>query len=429
MLVPGAATLALVAPSLSWLIGGALFGYVLLMTTNPVRVVLRDGWRATRRYPALWFTFGSFGFAYAFFEFIKRIYSHQILSPEDRPPMGWLREAWRDPNLWLTGSPESIWFLPPDGMREAARAAILPAGESMAGIFNNLVTTFPLATIAALLLLANFGGHRAVLLRALRSRFGIWGMPAFAAILGCAVAVIIKLLLYAATPLLRLEGTAALLWIEWSPVVVWLAFIFEYLFGVCIQIYLILVAYCWVRGLTFDHAKLLDVAIRRFGFVVKWAAVVMALSTILIDLPLILKNFAAFQSWFPADVETVDRRLQVARFILTGFLFVFPAMQVTLTFHSESLRAAFRDHMRFIVRNYWLLSWFLIIAGVHFFLFHLLNLVCALALGEGTAPGIAWSLLAPWLGGLIGAWLLASWVCLYKYCDHGRAMHESWIKF
>jgi hypothetical protein len=425
----GLVPLALLAAPLPWLIAGAVVGYLLVMATNPVRVVLRDGWRAIRRHPALWFTFGVFGFAYALFDLLLRIVSHSVLPPADRLPLLWLRAAWRDPDLWFTGSPESLWYLPPHSVQEAARNAVLPACESVAGIFNNLVSTFPLAAFGALLLLVNWQGHRAVLLRALQRRCGRWGVPAFAAILVCALAVIGKVLLYAAPPLLRLEGSAALAWLQWAPVVAWLAFLFEYLFGVCIQIYLILLAYCWVRGLSFHHSGLLDFAIRRFAFVVKWAAVVMTLSSLFIDLPLILKNFAAFEAWFPADGAAIDQRLQIARFILTGFLLVFSTMQITLAFHNETLGAALRDHARFLARNYWLFAWFLIVAGVHFFLFHLLSRICAVALGDGTAPGIAWSLLAPWLAGVIGAWLLASWVCLYKYCDHDRAPRENWIKF
>lgn len=423
------AHLAMTTPPLPWLCAGAVFGYLLLLFTSPVRVVLRDGFRAVRRYPTLWFTFGIFGFAYALFDLIKRVYSAQLMAPEDRPPLMWFRAAWHDPDFWLTGSPESLWYLPQHGLTDAARDAILPACESVAGIFNNLVSTFPLAAFAALLLLVNWAGHRAELFRALKRRGGGWGVLAFAAILGCALAVIGKLLLYAAPPLLRLEGLAALVWFQWSPVIVWFAFLFEYLFGVCIQIYLILVAYCWVRGLTFHHASLLDFAIRRFAFVVKWAFVVMILSSVFIDLPLILKNFAPFEAWFPPDDATVDHNLQLARSILTGFLLAFSTMQITLTFHNETLRAALRDHARFIARHAWLLAWFFILAGIHFFLFHTLNLAFARALGEGTAPGIVWSLLAPWLGGMLGAWFLASWVCLYKYCDHDRASHESWIKF
>ncbi|MEA3207996.1 MAG: hypothetical protein QOE70_1053 [Chthoniobacter sp.] len=429
MPAPGAVQFGLNPAQIPWLLAGALGGYLLMMFSNPVREAFRDGFRAIRRYPALWFTFGAFGFAYTLFRLILRIYSYCVLPPADRPTFMWLRAAWRDPNFWLTGSPESLWYLPPHGMHDAARDAVLPAFESVAGIFNNLVTTFPLATVAAVLFLVNWQGHQMVLLRALRRRYSHWGWPAYLGILISALAVIAKLLLYLAPPLLDLQGTVALIWLQWSPVVVWLAFLFEYLFGVCIQIYLILLAYCWVRGLTFNHAALLDFAIRRFAFVVKWAAVVMILSSLFIDLPLILKNFTAFQGIFPADDARIEFRMLLARSILTAFLLVFPTMQITLTFHNESIRQALRDHGRFLVRHGWSFAWFLAIAGLHFYLYHMGDMVFARAFGDGTALGIVWGLLSPWLNGLVGAWLLASWVCLYKRFDHGRPAHESWIKF
>src|SRR6266853_1209214 len=291
----------------------------------------------------------------------------------------------------------------------APRDAILPAAESVAGIFNNLVTTFPLACVAAVLLLMNWQGHQLVLQRALRKRFGLRGWLACAGILIAALAVIATVLLYAAPPLLRFAERAALLWFQWAPVVVWIAFLFEYFFGVCIQIYLILLAYCWVRGIGFDPARLLDFAIRRFSFVLKWAAVVVALSSLFIDLPLILKNFAPFQSLLPADPETIEFRGRLARAALAGFLLIFPTMQITLTFHNESLRKALRDHAQFLRRHWWPFGWFLVIAGIHFYLWVWANRICQDALGDGTSPGILWSLLAPWINGVVGAWLIASW--------------------
>lgn len=412
-----------------WLLAGAIVGYALLMLSNPVRLALRDGWCAIHRYRILWLTFGAFGFANALFHLALRIYSYCVLPVGDRPPFMWLRAAWRDPQYWLTGSEESLWYVPPHGLRDAAAAAVLPAVESVAGIFNNLVTTFPLAAVAAVLLLINWDGHQMVLRRALRKRYGLWGWLAYAAILLGALAILAKVLLYAAPVILRIEGDLALLWYRWSPVVVWIAFLFEYLFGVCIQIYLILVAYCWVRGVSFDSLRLLDFAIRRFSFVVKWAAVVLLLSSLFIDLPLILKNFPMFQPWFAAEPEAIEFRVRLARTGLAAFLLIFPIMQITLTFHSESLPLALRDQWRFVARQWWLFGWFLIIASIHFYLWSALNLVCARALGEGTAPGILWALLAPWGTGIVGAWLLASWVCLYRACDHTRSPHENWIKF
>ena len=105
---------------LPWLIAGAIAGYLLVMLTNPARTAFRDGWRATRRYPVLWLTFGAFGFASTLFQLAIRIYSYCVLPPGDRPVFMWLRAAWRDPNFWLTGSPEPDLVLRPNFHSAAA---------------------------------------------------------------------------------------------------------------------------------------------------------------------------------------------------------------------------------------------------------------------------------------------------------------------
>ncbi len=429
MPAPGAFSFGITKAQFPWLLAGALAGYLLVMFTNPVRGAIRDGWRATRRYPVLWLTFGAFGCASTLFQLVIRIYSYCVLPAGDRPAFMWLRAAWRDPKYWFTGSPESFWYVPPHGLEDAARDAVLPAIEGVAGIFNNLVSTFPLAAVAAVLLLLNWDGHQMVLNRALRQRYGLCGWLIYLGLLVSALAVIAKVLLYAAPPIFRFEGDLALLWFQWAPLVVWVGFLFEYFFGVCVQIYLILLAYCWVRGITFDHPRLLDFAIRRFAFVMKWAVVVVVLSSLFIDLPLILKNFAPFQGWLAVDEETLAFRVLLARSVLAGFLLIFPTMQITLTFHNESIVQALRDHRQFLLRHGWRFGWFLIVAGVHFYLLVALNLIFSRALGDGTAPGIVWALLAPWLNGMVGAWLLASWVCVYRHCDHARVPPGSWIKF
>ncbi|MEI9894505.1 MAG: hypothetical protein WDN28_11620 [Chthoniobacter sp.] len=412
-------TVAFVLPAipLRWLLLGSLLGYLLVMGTNPVRASLRDGLRCVRRYQVLWFTLGSFGFAYALFQLALRYYFFCVLPPAARPTFVWMREAWRDPLFWLHGSPESLWYLPPHALHFAVRDSALPALESVAGIFNLLVTTFPLSALAALLFLGNWDGHHRVLWRALLKRFGFWGVAVHGGIVVCALAALTKPFLYAAPQLLHLQSPVLDLWFQWAPVADWLSFLFEYLVGVCIQIGLMLIAYCWVRGLTFTQQHLLDFAIRRFSYVVRWALLVMLLSSVFIHLPLILKNFEAFQGMFPHEVPVIDARWRIARGIITAILLLFAAMQITLTFHSESLGKALHDHLRFLSRHWWSFGWFLIVAAMHFFLaLVLLNLV-QVGLGDGTALGIVWSFLVPWVNGFVAAWLLASWVCYYKHGD------------
>jgi hypothetical protein len=422
---------------LPWLLCGLVAGYLLIMCTNPVRASLRNGLRAIQRYPSLGIAFGVFGSAHALFQLGLRYYFHHALpaADPDRPEFAWIRarggEVWRDPHLWLFGSDQSLWHLPANALRDAARDSALPALENAAGIFNCLLSTFPLAAFAGVLFLVNWEGHHGVLLHALRRRFGSWGWLVYGGILLCALAAISKPLLYAAPQFFALaqNADAARIWYQWSPVVEWLAFLFEYLFGVCIQIYLILLAYCWVRGITVEHQHLLDFAIRRFSFVVKWASLVIVLSSLFIHLPLILKNFPFFSGWFPSEPDAIDFRVRLVRSLLTVVLFLFATVQITLIFHSESLAKALRDHLRFLARNFWPFGWFLFLAVFHLYLVNIVQLLVQRGLGEGVSLGLAWSLLSPWFFGIVAAWLLAAWVCLFKQCDTGRSIEENWIKF
>ncbi len=426
MSAPGA--FAIVQSKAPYFLCGAFGGYLLVMFTNPVRTGLRDGWRAIGRYQTLWVTLGVFGFCDALFQLAQRVYFHAVLPAGERPIFVWAREAWRDPQYWLTGSPESLWFLPHAAFLESLRDAALLALQSLAGIFNNIVTTFPLSALAAVLLLVNWEGHHAVLIRALRRRFGHFGWAVHLAIVVCALAAIAKPFIYVMPQLLHLRGAGAEMWFGWAPVVVWLSVLFEYLFGVCIQIYLILLAFIWVRGLTFTHRTLLDVAIRRFSYVVKWAALVMLLSTLCIDAPLILKNFPAFAAWFPEN-ELFASRLNISRAALAVFLLLTATMQIMLTFHSESWRCAMRDHLRFVWKNAWPFAWFLALAALHLFALHACDLVVRRAIGEGTALWVGWTLAFPWLAGIVCAWLLASWVCVFKRCEHVSAQPAPGVLF
>ena len=416
---------------LPFLLCGALGGYLLLMCTNPVQASLRDGMRAIRRYQTLWVALGLFGFVYAAFQLGLRVYFASGMPAESRPSFTWMRAAWRDPQLWFSGSPESLWWLPRAEFLAILREGIWPALDSLSGLFNWLVATFPLSALAALLLLVNWENHQAVLWRALRRRFGVFGpVVHFGIVLG-ALSALAKPFIYAGPQLLQSRGAApetVLAWLQWSPVVEWLSFLFENLFGVCIQVYLILLAYIWVRGLTFTRTHLLDFAIRRFSFVVKWAAVIMLVSSVIINAPLVLKNFAPFAGWFP-EAEILESRLPLARAALAVFILLGATVQITLTFHSESLRKALRDHARFICRNWWPFSWFLIIAGIHFYALHVLHLSMMRGFGEGTAAWVGWMLVFPWISAYVGGWLLASWVCVFKRCDTGRAPNENWMRF
>ena len=183
--------------------------------------------------------------------------------------------------------------------------------ENLAGIFNNLVTTYPFSALAAALLLTNWDGHYKVLRRALSRRFGRLGWVISLAISLCALAAILKPALYATLPALGHWFNGRFL-LQGSALVDWMSFLFEYLLGVCIQVYLILMVYAWVRGTAFRKAQLLDFAIRRLSYVLKWAGVVMLLSTLCIHLPLILINVPPFSRMLAPDSVFFFHRSLVA---------------------------------------------------------------------------------------------------------------------
>jgi len=395
------------------LVAGALVGYGVLMFATPIRDELRDGFRCLRRYPELWMILAIFGVCYALFHTVGlNVLNYYILPEGERPVLQWTR----------------AWFLPHASLTDVVRQSVLPAFESVAGIFNNVIATFPFSVVAAFLLLVNWKGHHMVLNRALRHRYGTWGWAIYGGITVSALATLAKpIVLYAGLPFLgRFLPGEFLLAVGFT--IEWLAFIFENLFGVCIQVYLILLVYAWVRGVSFTDQHLLDFAIRRFSAVMKWAAVVLALSSVLIDLPHILFTLPPFSRG--VDLEMVNDYVEhIARPTLAIFLIFFSTLQITLTFHSESVYQALRDHFHFIRRHGFELFWFLVIALVHFYGFHFLNNALTLGLGEGAAPGIAWQLAAPLLEAFLAAWLLASWVCLFKKTAPGHTHDKNWITF
>ena len=395
------------------LVAGGIAGYIVLMRANPIRDSLRDGFRCLRRYPALWITLAVFGVCYAAFHQVGlRLLEYHILPEGERPVLQWVRG----------------WYLPHALEVEAARAAFVPALESVAGIFNNVIATFPFSAVAALLLLVNWKGHHVVLNRALRRRFGHWGWALYAGITVSAVAAVLKpFVLYGGVPALGKFIPGELL-LPPAFLIDWLSILFEYLFGVCIQIYLILLVDVWVLGIDFTPQHLLDFAIRRFSSVMKWAAVVLGLSSLAIYLPQIAALLPPFAN--RVNPYALDAYVNhVARPAMALLLIGLASVQITLTFHSESLRQALRDHFKFAGRHAAALTWFLAIAWVHFYAFHFLNGVLRAGLGEGSASGLAWELSAPLLESFLAAWLLASWVCWFKKTGSSRPNDKNWVAY
>jgi hypothetical protein len=40
-----------------------------------------------------------------------------------------------------------------------------------------------------------------------------------------------------------------------------------------------------------------------------------------------------------------------------------------------------------------------------------------------------WKFIFACLRGIVTGWLLASWVCLFRQCESGRANQEKWIQY
>src|SRR5215207_7779292 len=199
------------------------------------------------------------------------------------------------------------------------------------------------------------------------------------------------------------------MWLQWGQLVAAVAFAFEYLLGFGFQVFLILVAFAWVRGLNFNHEAMIDVAVRRFVGVLQWAALILLASMLLIEVPLVLKNFPNLAPYFPEE-ELFENRLANARALLAVLILLTASVQVIMTLHATSLKHAVREHWRFVSRAWWPIGWFMLTAIFHFIVVQAVQENIQRGVGEGTALWIVWRVLSPWLVAAVGAWLLASWV-------------------
>ena len=391
------------------LAAGALAGYAVLMATNPARHSLRDGLRCVARYRQIWLVPAGFAFAHAAFRLWRRAYEVWVVpgaTPVLVPWAGWQPPAWH----------------------ETMAASWLPAVESTAALFNCVVTTFPLSAVAAALYLVNWRGYQGSLYRALRrrlGRFGGWAL--YGALAFCAAAAVCKPVLFGGLPSLnRYFGAAVLL--QTGEVVNSLSFVFEYLLGVGVQIYVVLLCYAWIRGLTFDFDALRRFALRRFAFVVKWTAVVMLLSVAGITLPQVVRSFQPV--FDPRAADWTAGVIEDTRWLLGVTLLLFCSMQVLLIFHNESLLRAAGDHWRLLRRYGTHVGWLVVVVALHFLTLAVADAFLPLALGNWTWPGVTWSLLIhPLLWTALAAWFLASWVCLFQRCEQNRPDVKELVRF
>lgn len=382
-----------------WL--GLCGGYALVMLFAPVRQALDDGLHCLRRYQRIWITFAVLGFGYFVFQFVT-------FTPI---------RSWVDLELsQITSFPQWSW----PGVSDIWEETLLPALEGVAGIFDNATTTYPLSVVAAVLMIMNWRGLHVALVRALRKRYGFWGYLAYLILLLSAVASLLKPIVFWRLPEWSgLFPAAGLLRV--SATVDAAAFIFEYLLGVYIQVYLITVCLAWIKGVSFEEGELFRFAMRRFSYVLEWAGIVVAVSTLIVRLPLVLAYFT--------NIPGVLDYLPIARVLMSGLIIAFCSVQISLALHNETLIEAMRAHLHFVQKNVLRLAWFLMICGVHFYGLILCDGILRGAIGNRLGALFLWKFSFACLRGLVTGWLLASWVCLFRQCETGRIHREKWIQY
>jgi hypothetical protein len=379
---------------------GLCAGYLIVLFFNPIRLALRDGLRCILRFKRIWLTFALLGFAYAAFQFATFTPVHGLTELDFSQVTA--------PGTWEWPAFGEIWHEVP-----------LPTLEGVAGIFDNATTTYPLSILAAALLLINWRGLHGALVRALAKRYGFWGYLIYLVLLISALAALVKPIAFWRLPVWgTTEPVAQMLRI--SATVDAVAFIFEYLCGVYLQVYLITVCLAWIKGLSFGEEDLFGFAMRRFSYVLEWAGIVVIVSTIIVRVPLLLAYFM--------NVPDVLDYLPGERLIMGALIITFCSMQVSLVLHNETLAAAFEAHKEFVRTNLFRVGWFLLIAALHYFFLIACDAIVRAAIADRTVAVIGWKVIYVCLRGLVTGWLLASWVCLFRQCETRRANQEKWIQ-
>src|ERR1051325_3491085 len=380
---------------------GLVAGYAMVMLFNPIRMNLRDGFRCLMRFKRIGFTFTLLGAAYSVFQF-------STVDPL-QPPSELDFSQVLAPASWSWPSFMESWAEVP-----------LPSLEGVAGIFDNATTTYPLSALAAIFLILNWRGLHGEWFRALRKRYRFWGYVIYFILLISILATLLKPIVFWRLP--RWGGTAsAAELLRLSATIDAVAFVFEYLFGVYIQVYLITVCLAWIKGLSFTEGELFRFAMRRFSYVLEWAGIVVIVSALIVRGPLLLAYFR--------EMPDVIEYLPYERYFMCLLIIAFCSVQISLVLHNETLRAALGAHREFIQRNFSRLGWFLIIAALHFFFLTAGDLIIRGAIADRVVAVVIWKIIYVCGRGVITGWLLASWVCLFRQCENARANQETWIAY
>ena len=371
---------------------GALIGYLILIFANPAHRFFRDGLRCVQRHPRMWIWLSVLGLAYTLFQNLE---AYQMGEAQF--------------------SPASLLHWPafkPHDWRVAAGHAWLPALELLAGLFNQAVVSYPTSALAALLFMTNWRGYQIQFLRVAKMRLGRWWIGVYLGLVLCAFAAFCKPFFSLSIYWLNqyLDGIFLL---RVGAVIDWLSFQFEYLFGLLIQIFLVVLAFVWIRGLNAEPARIFEFALKRSVFAAKWAGVVLAATLLLIHLPLLI-SYAWITQQTDFTNAVVQYIEQTARPLIALALVLSCSMQITLILHNETLREAVLEHAE-LVRRYWhRIFWFMIVAGLHLYAISWLNDFSGDGFPKDSAPNMLLAAFFTLGKAFLSAWFLASWVCLYR---------------
>jgi hypothetical protein len=386
-------------------IAAILTGCLALFFANPSAPFFWDGLRCLHRHPRMWVWLSGLGLAYTFFQVIEDL------------GFGGMRYSLTSILYWPA-------FKPPDWGASAGRAW-LPALEMLSGLFNQAVVSYPVSAIAALLFLFNWRGYQMQFLRAAKRRMGKWWVPVYPGLLACAVAALCKPVFWLSIYWLNKYFDGILL-LHAGAIIDWLSFQFEYLFGLLIQIYLVLLTFVWIRGLSSEPGRIFEFALKRGVYAAKWAGVVLLSTLLLIHLPLLTSYLWITQQtdYTNAVVQYVD---QTARPLIAVALILCCSIQVTLILHNETLRDAVQVHAQF-ARHFWLrIISFLLLAGLQLFAMSWLTDLVAGGFPKYSVPNLLFAALFTLARAFLAAWFLATWVCLYRASERAPGLHRSQI--
>jgi hypothetical protein len=284
--------------------------------------------------------------------------------------------------------------------------------ELLAGLFNQVVASYPVSAFAALLFLVNWKGYQVQLIVAAKRQLGRGWIAVYLGLLLCSAAALSKPIFTVSINGLSRHFEGSLL-LQLGALIDWLSFQFECLFGLLVQIFLVLSVFVWIRGLNADSRRIFELAITRAVYAAKWTGVLLVVTFLLIHLPLLLSYF-----WIADNIDFLNATVgfveQTARPLIAVMLIIFCSIQITLALHNESLRGAILEHAEFI-RKYWgRMVWFLILAGLQLFGICWISEYFVTGFSKSSVTWILSGALFALVKTFMAAWFLASWVCLYR---------------